>query len=144
MKLLRCLKHFAKEFKMRKDTSIVSIRSDYGKEFGNQHFESFCEENGISHNFSCPRTPQQNGVVERRNRSLQEMARAMLCENDLPKFLWVEAVSAACYVLNRTLVRPILKKMPYELWSEIKLTLHSLLEYIGNATEFAIDFSVTK
>ena len=52
------------------------------------------------------------------------MARAMLCENDLPKFSWAEIVSIACYVLNRTLIRNILKKMPYELWSGIKPTLH--------------------
>ena len=115
---------FCKKTQNEKGTTIVSIRSDHGKEFENQYFESFCDENGISHNFSCPRTPQQNGVVERRNRSLQEMARAMICENDLPKYFWAEAVNTACYVLNRTLIRKSLKKTPYELWNGIKPTLH--------------------
>ena len=76
----------------------------------------FCNENGISHNFSSPRTPQQNGVVERKNRTLQEMARTMLCENSVPRHFWVEAVNTACYVQNRILIRPLLNKTPYELW----------------------------
>ena len=50
-------KAFCKRIQNEKDTSIISIRSDHGKEFENQYFESFCEENGISHNFFCPRTP---------------------------------------------------------------------------------------
>ena len=49
-------------------------------------FDEYCNDQGISHNFSAPRTPQQNGVVERRNRTLEEMARTMLCENNLPKY----------------------------------------------------------
>ena len=57
-----------------KNTTIVLIRSDHGGEFENQRFEEFCNENGIGHNFSAPRTPQQNGVVERKNRTLEEMA----------------------------------------------------------------------
>ncbi|KAH9658635.1 Integrase catalytic domain-containing protein [Citrus sinensis] len=61
-------------------------------------------------------TPQQNGVVERKNRSIQEMARTMLNENALPKYFWAEAVNTACYVLNRVLIRPHLNKTPYELW----------------------------
>ena len=65
--------------------------------------------------FSAPRTPQQNGVVERKNRSLQEMTRTMLNENNLPKYFWAEAVNTSCYVLNKKILRPILKKTPYEL-----------------------------
>ena len=66
---------------------ISCIRSDHGKEFENVNFESFCDEHGIEHNFSAPRTPQQNGVVEKKNRTLQEMARTMLHENNLPTYL---------------------------------------------------------
>ncbi|KAH9802698.1 hypothetical protein KPL71_001497 [Citrus sinensis] len=66
------------------------------------------------------RTPQQNGVVERKNRSIQEMARTMLNENSLPKYFWAEAVNTACYVLNRVLIRPNLNKTPYELWKDRK------------------------
>ncbi|KAH9750717.1 Integrase catalytic domain-containing protein [Citrus sinensis] len=65
-------------------------------------------------------TPQQNGVVERKNRSIQEMDRTMLNENTLPKYFWAEAVNTACYVLNRVLIRPHLNKTPYELWKDRK------------------------
>jgi len=61
-------------------------RSDHGGEFENNKFQLFYEENGIVHNFSTPRTPQQNGVVERKNRSLQEMVRTMLNDNSTPNF----------------------------------------------------------
>ena len=66
------------------------------------------------HQFSSPRTLQQNGVIERKNRSIQEMVRTMLNENALPKYFWAEAVNTACYVLNRALIRPHLNKTPYE------------------------------
>ena len=94
----------------------MCIQSDHGREFQNERFEHFCEKHCIKHNFSAPRTPQQNGVVERKNRSLEELARTMLNENSLPKYFWADVVNIACYVLNRVLIRPILKKTPYELF----------------------------
>ena len=66
--------------------AICSIRSDYGREFDNDDFILFCNKHGVDYNFSTPRTPQQNGVVERKNRTLEEMASTMLCENDLPRY----------------------------------------------------------
>ncbi len=68
------------------------------------------------HQFSCARTPQQNGIVERKNRSLQEMARTMLNEHHLPKYFWAKAVNTACFVSNRVVVRKGLDKTSYELW----------------------------
>ena len=62
------------------------------------------------------RIAQQNGVVERKNRTLEEMARTMLCESNLPRYFWMEAINTACYILNHVLIRPILKKTSYELW----------------------------
>ena len=112
----KAFKIISKRIQNEKDLKIVSLRSDHGGEFQNQYFENFCEENDINHNFSVPRTPQQNGVVERKNRSLIELARAMLNEKNLQKYFWADAVSTACYVLNRILIRPILKKTPYELY----------------------------
>lgn len=94
---------------------IVSLRSDHGREFENSKFLGLCEEQGISHNFSAPRTPQQNGVVERKNRTLEEMARTMLIASDLPRNFWAEAVNTACYIMNRVLIRSRIKKTPYEL-----------------------------
>ena len=117
---------FAKLVQNEKSLKIVSIRSDHGGEFQNDEFELFCEEHGINHNFSSPRTPQQNGVVERKNRSLEELARTMLNETNLPKYLWADAVSTACYVSNRVLIRPILKKTPYELYKGRKPNISHL------------------
>ena len=95
-------------------TRLVGIRSDHGGEF-QKDFVTYCEERGITHEFSAPRTPQQNGVVERKNRSLQETARTLLQESKLPRSFWAEAVNTACYVLNRVVIRPLLEKTPYEL-----------------------------
>ncbi|GKB01186.1 retrovirus-related pol polyprotein from transposon TNT 1-94 [Tanacetum coccineum] len=66
--------------------SIVSIKTDHGREFDNEvQFGEFCNANGITHNFSALRTPQSNGVVEKKNRTLQEMSRTMLNEQSLPQ-----------------------------------------------------------
>ena len=78
--------------------------------------ESFCTRSGISQEFSTPITPQQNGVVERKNRVIQEMARAMLHNKDVARNLWGEAVNTACHTVNRVYFRPGTKKTPYELW----------------------------
>ncbi|KAG9450370.1 hypothetical protein H6P81_010335 [Aristolochia fimbriata] len=75
---------------------IVRVRSDHEKEFENQKFANFCESKGISHEFSAPKTPQQNGIVERKNRTLQEMARTMINAKELPHKLWAEAVNTTC------------------------------------------------
>ena len=103
-----------------KGYSISSIRSDHGKEFENLGFDAFYEENRISHNFFTPRTPQQNGIVKRRNKILKEMARIMLCENILPKYFWAKAINTSCYIINRAMIKLILKKTPYELFRERK------------------------
>ncbi|KAL8103990.1 hypothetical protein AgCh_028276 [Apium graveolens] len=77
------------------DFKVRRIRSDNGTKFKNSIMRAFCEENGILHQFSAARTPQQNGVVERKNRSLIEAARTMLEESKLPTYFWAEAVSTA-------------------------------------------------
>ena len=113
-------KRFAKVIQNEKNCSISSIKSDHGGEFQNERFDKFCNKSGIKQNFSSPRTPQQNGVVERKNRSLEELARTMLNETGLPKYSWADIVSTTCYVLNRVLIRPILKKTLYELFKGTK------------------------
>ncbi|GJZ66970.1 retrovirus-related pol polyprotein from transposon TNT 1-94 [Tanacetum coccineum] len=103
---------------------IVSIRTDHDREFDNEvQFGEFCNANGITHNFSAPRTPQSNGVVERKNRTLQEMSRTMLNEQSLPQKFWCNAVDTSTYILNRILIRAILGKTPYELLRGRKPTL---------------------
>ena len=114
--VLENLVKFCKSVQNEKGYSITSIRSDHGGEFDNDALELFCDEHGFNHNFSAPRTPQQNGVVERKNRTIQEMARSMLNEISLPKYFWAEAVNTSCYILNRVFIRPNMNKTPYELW----------------------------
>jgi len=79
-------KKLAKIIQNKKNVNIASIRSDHGGEFENKDFELFFDENGIQHNFSTPRTPQQNGVVERKNRSSEELAKTLLNDTNLPKY----------------------------------------------------------
>ena len=92
-----------------------AIRSDNGTEFKNAHFATLCSSLGLDHQFSSPHTPQQNGVVERKNRTLVEMARMMLDEHRTPRRYWAEALSSACYVSNRIFLRAFKKKTSYEL-----------------------------
>ncbi|GJS94093.1 retrovirus-related pol polyprotein from transposon TNT 1-94 [Tanacetum coccineum] len=107
---------FSKKIQNQLGCTIVSIRTDHGREFDNEvQFGKFCNANGITHNFSAPRTPQSNGVVERKNRTLQEMSRTMLNEQSLPQKFWCNAVDTSTYILNRILIRAILGKTPYEL-----------------------------
>ena len=84
-----------------KSLKIDRIRSDNGKEFENSYMESFCTRSGISQELSTPITPQQNGVVERKNRVIQEMARAMLHNKDVARNLWGEAINTACHKIGR-------------------------------------------
>jgi transposase InsO family protein len=75
--------HLFKKIQVEQNCQIVRIRSDYGREFENSKFEEFCRSYGIKHEFSSPITPQQNGVVERKNRVIQEMARVMIHSKNL-------------------------------------------------------------
>jgi hypothetical protein len=94
---------------------IKKIRSDNGTEFKNSQIEGFLEEEGIKHEFSSPYTPQQNVVVERKNRTLLDMARTMLDEYKTLDRFWAEAINTACYSINRLYLHRILKKTSYEL-----------------------------
>ncbi|GJS26731.1 zf-CCHC domain-containing protein [Tanacetum coccineum] len=115
---------FSKKIQNQLGCTIVSIRTDHGREFDNEvQFGEFCNANGITHNFSAPRNPQSNGVVERKNRTLQEMSRTMLNEQSLPQKFWCNAVDTSTYILNRILIRAILGKTPYELLRGRKPTL---------------------
>ncbi|GJV45381.1 putative RNA-directed DNA polymerase [Tanacetum coccineum] len=79
-------------------------------------FALYCQENWIVHQFTMPYTPQQNGVAERRNRTLMDMVRSMICDSILPKFLWTEALKTVTHILNRVPSMSVLKT-PFELWT---------------------------
>ncbi|GJX76081.1 retrovirus-related pol polyprotein from transposon TNT 1-94, partial [Tanacetum coccineum] len=107
--------NFLKQIQVGLNKTVRYIRTDNGTEFVNQVMSEYYEGVGIFHQKSVPRTPQQNGVVERRNRTLVEAARTMLIFSKAPMFLWAEAVATACYTQNRSLIHTRHNKTPYEL-----------------------------
>ncbi|GJW52402.1 putative ribonuclease H-like domain-containing protein [Tanacetum coccineum] len=101
------LKDFITFIENQLTKKVKAIRCDNGTEFKNSKLIELCGSKGIRRDYSNARTPQQNGVAERKNRTLIEAARTMLADSKLPTMFWTEAVSTACYVLNRVLVASI-------------------------------------
>jgi transposase InsO family protein len=106
------LKRFLKRVQNEFELKVKKIRSDKGSEFKN------LEEEGIKHEFSAPYTPQQNGVLESKNRTLIDMARTMLGEYKMPERFWSEAVNTACHAIKRLYLHRLLKKTSYELLTD--------------------------
>ncbi|GJT46840.1 putative ribonuclease H-like domain-containing protein [Tanacetum coccineum] len=109
------LKDFIRQIENQLNQKVKTIRCDNGTKFKNKDFIEFCRSKEIKREYSNARTPQQNGVAERKNRTLIEATRTMLADSFLPNTFWAEAVSTACYVLNRVLVTKPHNKTPYEL-----------------------------
>ena len=95
---------------------IKCLWLDKGGEFTLDDFFDYCEKNGIKRQYAASRTPQQNGVVERKNQTVKEMARTMLDESKVPNRYWKEAVQTAVYILHSAQLRVKTKYTPYELW----------------------------
>ncbi|GJT23196.1 putative ribonuclease H-like domain-containing protein [Tanacetum coccineum] len=114
------LKNFIKEVENLVDKKVKIIRSDNGTEFKNKVMDDFCKEKGIKREYSVARTPQQNGVAEKKNRTLIEATRTMLADSKLPTTFWAEIVSTTCYVHNRVLIIKLHNKTPYELFRGFK------------------------
>ncbi|GJR05645.1 retrovirus-related pol polyprotein from transposon TNT 1-94 [Tanacetum coccineum] len=111
---------FIKKTQVNLQLQVQRVRTDNGTEFKNKTLAKFFDEVGISQQFSAARTPQQNGVVERRNRTLVEAARTMLTFANLPLFLWAEAIATACFTQNRSIIHKRFDKTPYELINKRK------------------------
>ncbi|GJV12779.1 putative ribonuclease H-like domain-containing protein [Tanacetum coccineum] len=109
------LKDFINLVENQLNKKVKAIRCDNGTEFKNAHIIELCGSKGIKRDYSNAKTPQQNGVTERKNRTLIEVARTMLADSKLPTMFWTEAVRTACYVLNRVLVTSPHNKTPYAL-----------------------------
>jgi transposase InsO family protein len=109
------VKTFVRRAQKKFDLPIKKIRSDNGSKFKNTQVEEFLDEEGIKHEFSTPYTPQQNGVVERKNRTLIDIERTMLDEYKTLDIFWCEAINTACYAINRLYLHKKLKKTSYEL-----------------------------
>nr|GFA65986.1 hypothetical protein [Tanacetum cinerariifolium] len=112
------------------------IRTDNGTEFKNKTLAKFFDEVGITQQFSAARTPQQNDVVERRNRTLVEDARTMLTFANLPLFLWVEAIATACFAQNSSIIHKRFDKTPYELMNKRKPNISTLFHDPSNVHTF--------
>ncbi|MCO5552239.1 hypothetical protein L7F22_005751 [Adiantum nelumboides] len=105
---------------------VQTLRTDRGGEYMSGAFKDFLGKKGIKHQCTMPYTPQQNGVAERKNRSLMEMARCMLKAKSLPHKLWMEAVACAAHVLNRCPTRALKTITPYESWYDKKPSISYL------------------
>jgi transposase InsO family protein len=114
-KVASIFKKFAKKAQNESDCKIKKIRSDNGKEFDNTNIHGYCDEIGIKHEVYATYTPQRNGVVERKNRTLITLARTIIDEYNTPERLWAKAVNTACYASNRLFPHQLLEKTPYEL-----------------------------
>ncbi|KAE8672699.1 Detected protein of unknown function [Hibiscus syriacus] len=97
---------------------IKALRTDRGGEFVLHEFNSFCEEHGMRRELTAPYTPEQNGVVERKNRTIVEIERSMLKAKELSNQLWAEAVATEVYLLNLSPTSVVLNQTPYEAWYE--------------------------
>nr|GFB48549.1 retrovirus-related Pol polyprotein from transposon TNT 1-94 [Tanacetum cinerariifolium] len=111
---------FIKKTQVNLQLHVQRFRTDNGTEFKNKSLAKFFDEVGISQQFSAARTPQQNGVVERKNRTLVEATRTMLTFANLPSFLWAEAIVIACFIQNRSIIHKHFDKTPYELMNKRK------------------------
>ncbi|GJS80229.1 putative ribonuclease H-like domain-containing protein [Tanacetum coccineum] len=109
------IKTFLKKITVLHQAPIIIVRTENGTYFKNQVLQEYFNSVGISHQAYSVRTPQQNRVVERRNRTLVEVARIMLIFSRAPLFLWAEAISTMCYTQNRSIIHCRFDKTPYEL-----------------------------
>ncbi|GAU13535.1 hypothetical protein TSUD_346390 [Trifolium subterraneum] len=102
------------------DKQIKVLRTYGGGEYTSKEFENYCKDQGIIHEVTAPYTPQHNGLAERRNKSILDMARSMVKQKGLPHRFWGEAVSTAVYILNRSQTKKLIDKVPEEVWSKCK------------------------
>nr|GEU72881.1 hypothetical protein [Tanacetum cinerariifolium] len=136
----RILKSFITKIENLLDKKIKIIICDNGTKFKNRVMNEFSKEKGIKKEYSVARSPQQNGVAERKNKTLIKAARTMLADSKLPITFWAEAVNTACYVHNRVLVVKPHFKTPYELFRGRTLALNEefFFGYSTNSKAFRV------
>jgi hypothetical protein len=131
-------KRWKTEVETQTGLKIKSLKSDNGGEYDSQEFKEFCLENGIRMIKTIPGTPEQNGVAERMNRTLNERARCMRIQSGLPKLFWADAISTAAYLINRGPSVPLGYQLPEEVWSGKEVSL-SHLRVFGCVSYVLID-----
>ncbi|GKB34156.1 retrovirus-related pol polyprotein from transposon TNT 1-94 [Tanacetum coccineum] len=120
------LKDFLTMIQRNLQAQVITVRTDRGTEFLNKTLHAYFKEEGIEHQTSTPRTPEQNGVVERQNRTLVEAARTMLSASKLPLSFWAEAVATACYTQNRSIIISTHGKTAYHIINDRKPSIKHL------------------
>lgn len=127
--VFKYFKQYKSMMENRFNTKIATLRSDNGTEYRNRLMEDFCKEQGIHLEHTVPHRPQQNGVSERMNRTLDDMARSLLIGAKLPKSFWPEAIQTAAHLRNLCPVSTNKFKIPYELWNERKYDYSHLAKF---------------
>ncbi|GJZ01214.1 retrovirus-related pol polyprotein from transposon TNT 1-94 [Tanacetum coccineum] len=120
------LKDFLTMIQRNLQALVISVLTNRGTEFLNKTLNAFFKEEGIEHQTSTPRTPEQNGVVERQNRTLIEVARTMLSASKLPLFFWAKAIATACYTQNRFILIMTHHKTAYHIINDRKPSIKHL------------------
>ena len=114
--VLSKFKEFEKTFTNECGRNLIRLRTDNGGEYTSREFQEYLKDQGIHHEMTVPYAPQQNGVAERKNRTLVEAARSMLAHAKLPKIYWAEAVATAAYIQNRLPTSVLKEGTPYQRW----------------------------
>ena len=96
--------------------NLKALRTDNGGEYTSAEFEAYLKKEVVRHELTVPKTPEQNGVAERMNRTLVETMRSMLADSKLPPRIWAEALSTAIYLRNRSPTKSVNRMMPFEAW----------------------------
>ena len=120
------IKHIQVAAERKTGKKVKALRTDRGGEFAAADFTAYCAQLSVRRELTAPYTPQQNGVVERRNQTVVGTARSMLKAKALPGVFWGEAVTTAVYLLNRSSCKATRGKTPYELWTRSSLGVHHL------------------
>ena len=122
-RVLEAFKNFQNYVTNHYNAKIKILRSDNGGEYTGQAFKQHLAQHGILHQTSCPYTPQQNGVAERKNRHLMEVARSMMFQANVPKRFWSDAVATSCYLINRIPTKILHDQSPFEALNKYKPSL---------------------
>ena len=110
-----CFKRHSTLIENQLNTKIKSLRTDRGREYLSGLFKAYYDENGIARQLTIPYTPQQNGVAERRNRTLLDMVRSIMVQANLSISFWGDALMTTTYILNRIPSKSV-PSTPYEVW----------------------------
>jgi len=127
--VFHCFKIFKAFVERESGRQIKMVRSDGGGEYKSNEFKRHCEELGLQNSITCPNTPQHNGVVERKNRTIMDTMTSMLKAKGMPNYFWVEAVTCAVYLINRSPTRSFPNTTPIEAPNVQHLKVYGSITY---------------